>query len=73
MFAYHLDQLAAGVPAISMSAEEGPEYVGLLDPVVAIDNTDSSNSTRELTHWPLTETGPNVDLVQPYHVADDAG
>lgn len=62
-----------GVPTISVTSDEAPDYVGFLAPFVAIDSPASSHRTRELMHWSPTEHALLEDLDLPHYFDGAAG
>jgi nucleoside-diphosphate-sugar epimerase len=57
------------VPAVSVSADEAPNYVGFLTPFVLMDGPAVSHRTRELMGWTPTEAGLLEDLAGPHYFA----
>ena len=62
-----------GVPAVSVSPEQAPEYVGFLAPFAALDGPASSHRTRELMAWRPGESGLLEDLDGPHYFTQPAG
>jgi nucleoside-diphosphate-sugar epimerase len=62
-----------GVPAVGVSADEAPEYVGFLAPFVALDNPASSRRTQETMRWSPTFPGLLEDLESSHYFTQHAG
>jgi nucleoside-diphosphate-sugar epimerase len=56
-----------GVPAVGVSADDAPNYVGFLAPFVALDGPALSHRTQQLMGWTPREVGLLEDLDNPHY------